>query len=99
MAALTMPSSVPIHSCQVGTSRCSTVATLTSGGGGGLAADVLMLQAAVASNATVNTGPAHMAVRCFTIRLFLLSSLLLCAEAPVSLFFSGEANPSVASSP
>jgi hypothetical protein len=74
----------------MGTSCCSTVATLTSGGGGGLAADVLTLQAAVASNAMVNANAINMALRFvnrISIRPFLLSSLLLFAEVPVSEFF------------
>src|SRR5579863_3236376 len=68
----------------MGTSRCSTVATLTSGARGGPAADVLAVQAVVASNAMTSAGATHMAIRRFnriSICLFLLfSRLLLCAE-------------------
>src|SRR5882762_8004391 len=47
----------------MGTSRCSTVATPTSGGGCGIAADVFVVQAAVVNNAMVNTAVAQIAMR------------------------------------
>src|SRR5258706_14879899 len=82
MAAFTIPSSVPIHSRWMGTSRCSTVATSTSGGACGVAADVLVVHAAVINNAMANRAVDQTVNRYFNRFSIFLLSLLSLLERP-----------------
>jgi len=49
----------------MGTSRCSTLDTCTSGGDFGVSADVFVVQAAVVNNAIVDTAADQVAMRFF----------------------------------
>src|SRR5271169_3263051 len=84
MAALTRPSSVPIHSRYTGTFFCSTGTTSTCGSGGDPAAEVDFVQLSAASAPPIKTTTAQILNLFWNPIVNFVSSVVLLPDALAS---------------